>query len=155
MTLKSKVDAMDDKIHAIYSQAEPLREERANLINSAILNCQHELLYSSVSNGSPYGDDEVVCRECGLSFPVGIGGKMSAPMLNTTQSEYVIPKGPFRDLWVTYRLNEIQVDALKFPKRFEPAYLAELLANTPFDADAVLEADEGRYCFNKDQPYTG
>lgn len=144
---RNELQLVDSEISELNKQIKPLLQKRNSIIQSEMRVCKHELIYSMSGNQSPYGDDKLVCRNCGIGLERGIGTMVSNSSIDFSQSEIVIPKNA-SDVITNIMLTNEQKEALNYPKRFNYDYLVNVLSGTPFNADDVMEKDNENYSWS-------
>ncbi|MCP1674441.1 hypothetical protein J2T57_001543 [Natronocella acetinitrilica] len=118
-------------------------EELQALVHAEVRGCSHESLFDHDGHGMPWGRDRLTCLHCGVSVEAGIGGSLSTPLISLSGANLVSRTS--RPVRVLLRLTPEVCWALRFPRRFAPDYLSQVLAETPWGADEVLAADAGGY----------
>lgn len=134
----------DENVNEINNQILILEAKKQGILFDRVRACDHEFIYSLGGGAHPHGSDIVVCRECGLSLPAGSGGLINTAILNFNKSELIVSKSKV-DQHV--KLSDMQICAIKYPKRFTKDFLKKVFENTPFDFQEVLDKNKDHYSF--------
>lgn len=140
---------INDSLESLQREIDELEQQRKVLIYDRIKNCRHEYLYNQKGSSSPYGNDPLICKHCRVQVEAGYVGRINTPIFNTTKSELVTPNTYINSL---YRIQDIMLDAIKYPMRFSQETLADIFDDSPWTVEDVIASDKqmvGRYSVTK------